>query len=62
MDLILWAIQRGREASTYAGLATILVDLHVADASSWAHVIAYTGIGLCGIAAMVMKEMGAPDK
>ena len=58
-DLALWAIARGREPSTYAGLAAVLLALHVSDAASWASVITTSMVGLCGVAAMAFKETGA---
>jgi len=58
MQLLQWVIARGREPSTYAGLGIVLADLHIADAQSWAHVLAYTGLGLFGVLAMALKEAG----
>jgi hypothetical protein len=58
-DLVKFVIARGREPSTYAGLAAVLVALNVPDAASWAHDISAAAVGLFGITAMVMKDTGA---
>lgn len=51
-----WAGSRLREASSYAGLAGVLAAAHIADASSWAHVIECFGMGLGGVIAIVLPE------
>lgn len=56
--ILMYLVARGREPSTYAGLGMLLAAFHVADASSWAHVIATAAMGITGVAAMAMKEAG----
>ena len=43
-----WVIARGREPSTYAGLAALLLAFNVPYADSWAHVISTLAIGFFG--------------
>ena len=60
-QLFKWVIARGREPSTYAGLASILVALHISDATSWANNGTTLAIGFFGVVAMFAKETGALD-
>ncbi len=55
-EIARWVIARGREPSTYAGLAAVLVAFHVHDASSWASSATTAGVGLFGLIAMAMQE------
>ena len=58
VEIIEWVVARAREPSTYAGLAGVLAAFHIADASSWAHVLTTFGVGAAGVIAMFMKEKG----
>jgi hypothetical protein len=55
-DIAKWVIARGREPSTYAGLAALLLAFNVPYADSWAHVISTLAIGFFGVVAMTMQE------
>lgn len=61
-NLVVWAVARLREPSTYAGLIGVLAYFNVPDASSWAHDLTMAGMGVAGVAAMILKEARAPDK
>ena len=60
-DILRWVIARGREPSTYAGLAALLLAFNVPFADSWAHDISTFAIGFFGVVAMVMQETKALD-
>ena len=62
MQIAVWLIQRLREPSTYAGLAVLIGTFGVPDATSWAHNLTLVGTGVAGIAAMLLKEVGAPNR
>lgn len=53
-----WVVARGREPSTYAGLAALLVYMHVPDAQSWAKDFTGFAVGACSLLAMFMQEKG----
>lgn len=61
-SLVRWAIARGREPSSYAGLGMLLMAFHVHDATSWANDLTTLGLGIFGVVAMICKETGALDK
>lgn len=58
MDLIEWIVARGREPSTYAGLAVALSAFGIPDAGSWAKDLSMLAVGLFSVLAMIMKETG----
>ena len=60
-NIIRWMIARGREPSTYAGLAALLLAFNVPFADSWAHNISTFAIGFFGVVAMAVQETGALD-
>jgi hypothetical protein len=55
-NVLRWLIARGREPSTYAGLAALLLAFNVPFADSWAHNVSTLAIGFFGIVAMVVQE------
>lgn len=56
-----WVIARGREPSTYAGLAILLGMFAVPNADSWAKDIAQLAVGAFSVLAMAMSETGLLD-
>ena len=60
-SVLRWVIARGREPSTYAGLAALLLAFNVPFADSWAHDISTFAIGFFGIIAMVVQETNVLD-
>jgi hypothetical protein len=60
-QVLRWTIARGREPSTYAGLAALLIAFHVPMADSWARDFTAFSIGLFGLIAMVVQETGHLD-
>jgi hypothetical protein len=57
-QVLRWTIARGREPSTYAGLAALLVAFNVPMADSWAHDFTTFSIGMFGLIAMIVQETG----
>lgn len=55
-NFLRWVIARGREPSTYAGLAVLLGVFGVPNANSWAKDLAMFGTGLFSVVAMAMRE------
>ena len=58
MDALKWLVARGREPSTYAGLAGLLATLNIPHGDSWAKDLTMLSTGAFSVLAMFMSEKG----
>ena len=57
MSVLLFLLARGKEASTYAGLGSLLVAAHLCtDCTSMSQYLTWIAMGACGVAAMFIPD------
>lgn len=59
MNFLKWIIDRGKEASTYAGLAGLLAAIHMSVPDDLFKAVTALGIALSGLAAIILKDTNA---